>query len=302
MEQAQASSHPSHGQAPSSDVPLGMSIARHFDEFRRLKRPFDVAFAAAVPASSTAINALASVSGFRIGHHCCKICKTLLPVTSFYPSHLKRSVFYCKTCCNAKKQASMRTARERLTKCNAVAPISLAMASDEHGTLNLAPCALPRPGAADKHDDVAEKDKPVAVPADAALKMLNRLRRMCARPSQCGLRLILPNPVSLNFDVKVARQLLLWWESTSALGGPAAAASAIEDDHEMRFVPWLSQLDQLQSLTALQPWEVIPVTQMQARRLTSTPPHLWMQMLDPAAAAHIMTRCTELKRVILGDA
>jgi hypothetical protein len=102
---------------------------------------------------------------------------------------------------------------------------------------------------------------------------------------------VLLNPISLNFDVKVARQLLLWWNSTSALG------PTTEGDHELRFIPWLHQQQDDPSL--LQPWEVIPVTRMQARRLTSTPTHLWMEMLQPSAVAHVIARSAELKRVIL---
>jgi hypothetical protein len=291
MEQAQVSNDSSHAYSgpPSSDV--GMSIAHHFDEFRRQKRPFDVAFAAAVPASPALHAASARVSGFRIGHHCCRICKTLLPATSFYPSNLKRSTFYCKSCCNAKKQANTQCHRARLIK-GTIPPV-IDHANCEQGPADPGAVASLQAAAATHRGHGT--DNQLAGPAHAALKMLNRLRRMCARPSECGLRLVLPNPVSLNFDAKVARQLLLWWNSTSALG------PAPEGNHEMCFVPWLPQLDQ-RSLTALQPWEVIPVTRVQARRLTSTPPDLWMQLLDPAAAAHVVTKSAELKRIILGEA
>jgi len=120
---------------------------------------------------------------------------------------------------------------------------------------------------------------------------------MCARPSECGFRFVLPNPVSLNFDVKVARQLLLWWNSTSALG-PTTGDDARDHVHELRFIPWLPQQGE-DPMEALQPWEVIPVTRMQARRLTSTPTHLWMELLEPSAVAHVIARSAELKRVIL---
>jgi len=102
----------------------------------------------------------------------------------------------------------------------------------------------------------------------------------------------------LDFDVKVARQLLLWWNSASALTVPSTPATEVGHAYELRFVPWLCQPRDNPS-QPLQPWEVIPVTREQARRLTSTPSHLWMELLEPAAVAHIVAKSSELQRVIL---
>ena len=253
---------------------VGSNIAHHFDEFRRQKRSL---FASPVLNRDPGNASL--VPGFRDTHHCCRLCLTLLPATSFYPSNLKRSTFYCKTCCVAKSQASTHKAKDSaaasVTGQNVQATDAAAFVSIE------SPLSLT---AVDRRHGPASQ-------SDPALKMLNRLRRMCARPSECGFRFVLSNPISLNFDVKVARQLLLWWNSTSALG------PTTEGDHELRFIPWHKE----DPSSPLQPWEVIPVTRMQARRLTSTPTHLWVELLQPSAVAHVITRSAELKRVILGD-
>jgi hypothetical protein len=293
----------------TSSSTVGRNIAHHFDEFRRYKRSSMASAARRATATAPDTSSLSftdnapasvSVSGFRPTLHCCRTCHTLLPVTCFYPSNLKRFTFYCKTCCVAKKHASTHKARRNKSDASTAALASTS--PDEHATAAGAPVSLPgaaaiaigaRHGA--EHD--AGHDLVAGPATDAALKMMNRLRRMCARPSECGFQLVLPSPVSLDFDVKVARQLLLWWNATSALGSSTA------EDHELRFVPWLPPGQQRDDPTKpLQPWEVIPVTRVQARRLTSTPPDLWMQLLDPAAAAHVVTKSAERKRIILGEA
>ena len=296
--------------ANSSTVTVGQHIAHHFDEFRRYKqssmanaahryRVMATGSASVLDTTSSSVTditpAPVPVSGFRATLHCCRTCKILLPATSFYPSNLKRFTFYCKTCCVAKKHASTRKTR-LITGVAAASTSTLPDTRAPDVSLPDTTAGAHRYHGAEHDSDPAALAGPtIAADTCTALKMLNRLRRMCARPSECGFRLVLPSPVSLDFDVKVARQLLLWWNATSALG------FTTEEDHELRFVPWLLQ-HRSDSTQPLQPWEVIPVTRMQARRLTSTPPHLWMQLLDPAASAHIMTKSAELKRIISGHA
>jgi len=108
--------------------------------------------------------------------------------------------------------------------------------------------------------------------------------------------MMLPSPVSLDFDVKVARQLLLWWDTTSAL----SPTTDRQDDQELRFLPWLFEPRE-DPKKPLQPWEVIPVTRVQSRRLTSTPTHLWAELLEPSAVAHVVAKIAELRRVIVAS-
>jgi len=315
---------------------VGKSIAHHFvDEFRRYKwARISTASAAShthraattLPPQPTTASIAdvdvktpcpppATVSGFRATLHCCRICKTLLRATSFYPSNLRRSTFYCKTCCNSKKQAGKRRARLNSNESagstatatvSAVAPAS--SLSPVSGTAAEAITPLPSLAGTAAMDDrtrgatrAAERHNlpPAAAgsapgPSDHALNMMNRLRRMCARPSECGFRMVLPSPVSLDFDVKVARQLLLWWNTTSAL----SPTTDRQDDQELRFLPWLFEPRE-DPTQPLQPWEVIPVTRVQSRRLTSTPTHLWAELLEPSAVAHVVAKIAELRRVIV---
>ena len=266
--------NPGNNSTVSSNA-VGLSIAHHFGEFRRQRRSPMIAVNSAPGAGVFA------VSGFRDSHHCCRLCKTLLPATSFYPSSLKRSTFYCKTCCVTKSHANIQKAKESSYRTGAPVP-----AKNPRNKRNAA--------AVSSTVILSTVDEGLAPGRSnqLALRMLNRLRRMCSRPSECGFRLVLSNAIALNFDVKVARELLLWWNSTSALG------PTTEGDQELRFIPWLHRSTEDQS-SPLQPWEVIPVTPMQARRLTSTPTHLWLELLEPSAVTHVTARIGELRRVML---
>ena len=170
-------------------------------------------------------------------------------------SNLKRSAFYCKACSVAKES------RSHDSQARALDPRSR-RATGEFSHSSRSPCRS-SPGPAQRGAQDAEST-----------------RRMCARPSGCGFRSILSDAVSLNFDVKVAKDLLLWWNSTSAFATATEPAAATEDtttDHELRFIPWRKE----DTSSPLQPWEVIPVTRLQARRLTSTPAHLWQNSCSP---------------------
>lgn len=99
---------------------VGLIIAHHFDDFRRQKRSH-IASHNVTAAEGGSLSAspepeivhASAVPGFRDTHHCCRLCRTLLPATSFYPSNLKRSTFYCKTCCVAKSQASTHKSQSK---------------------------------------------------------------------------------------------------------------------------------------------------------------------------------------------
>ena len=267
---------------------VGLIVAHHFEQYQRQKQSH-LRTAAQTPHAvtrsphdhNTNLDPAPAVSGFRGSHHFCRLCSQMLPVASFYPSNLKRGAFYCKACSTAKYRSQTASKRAKLQL-----PSS---EINNDPTLQL----KKRPSAADP--DRSSK-------SDTALKMLNRLRRMCARPSACGFRTILPAAVSLNFDVKVAQDLLLWWRYTSALTSDTADHDVGQvlkpSDEELRFIPWLPQ-QRPDPSSPLQPWEVIPVTRLQASRLTSTPSHLWAELLEPAAVARVVAKTAELQSVIL---
>lgn len=288
------------------------SIADLLQTFRRHKRMRiemhpDVATTQVVPRPESDHEVMSDVNvqvdsngpfpdmpGFLSTHLCCTVCHAIKPVASFYPSNIRRSAFYCKDCSKTKMKMNSK--------------------------LHLNSLAVPL---------VAVKQKQTVWRKDTALKMLDRLRRMCARPATCGLRRVVLQPISLGFDGKIARKLLEWWQQKSALSSPVmnddtsdvatrtivtsstssvVAASELdsaveivdrehpyhhEPDMQLRFIPW-QKIDAL----PLQPWEVIPVTRAQARRLTAIPKHLWKDCLDPTIVDCINNRLEELKRLI----
>jgi len=298
---AQHSEHGSSGN--SSPASEGLRIVDHFHAFQRQKRARIALHAAAEEenvierkdvneakedldsAQGSTDVGISVPAGFRSTHHCCRLCRTLLPAACFYPSSLKRCAFYCKACSVVKNRANTAT-RVHKQKAQQNQRQQQVLSSD-----SVADHAM------GSEDMVRAVSTSISTPQDTAMKMLNRLRRMCARPSACGLRLVLSTPVALNFDVKVARQLLLWWNSCSALGqDPASTNRTATCNDGLRFIPW-NKNDSL----PLQPWEVIPVTRLQARRLTSTPPFLWKDLLEPSALAHAANRNAELRQMLTGE-
>jgi hypothetical protein len=187
----------------------------------------------------------------------CTRCHQMLPVSSFYPSNLRRSVYYCKICCQAQKKTKLNDRTNRFL-------------------------------------DVIQKtdlDPPPRPSTDVAERMLNRLRRMCARPNKGSFKLLLLNPVRLGFGIRMARQLLAFWNNQSAL--PDNTATSTNDKLQrlaLRWIPW-NKTD----TAPLQPWEVIPVTRQQARRLCAIPLHLWPDCLQPAVINEIEERVSRLK-------
>ena len=199
--------------------------------------------------------------GFLSAALCCTVCHEMKPASAFYASNLRRSVFYCKQCSAAKSRAAKRPA---------------------------AAAAAPA------------RSRDTSVAAD---NLLDRLRRMCARPQECGLRQLLQQPISLDFDVRVARMLLPVWNDQSALSlsssqqqqqqqqepSPSSAPS-----QALRLLPWFKQ-----DALPLQPWEVIPLTRAEARRLCAIPLHLWERCLQPECVAAINSKLADLKRMLL---
>ena len=64
---------------------------------------------------------------------------------------------------------------------------------------------------------------------------------------------------------------------------------------DLRLIPWCKT-----NSLPLEPWEVVLVTRMQARRLTSIPPHLWRLCLDPKIAELVDARTQQLQQQLIG--
>ena len=127
-------------------------------------------------------------------------------------------------------------------------------------------------------------------PQRRAALMLKSLRRLCTRPwpavdvsdSVAPLNLSL----AAEFDARVTLQVLDFWHDTSALSlssipeqvGPANTVA-------LQLVPWYKV-----SSLPLQPWEVIPVTRVQARRLADIPYSLWDACLKSELSADVNAR------------
>lgn len=62
----------------------------------------------------------------------------------------------------------------------------------------------------------------------------------------------------------------------------------------LRLLPWFKQ-----DALPLQPWEVIPLTRAEARRLCAIPLHLWERCLQPECVAAINSKLADLKRMLL---
>lgn len=213
-----------------------------FQAFKRAK--FDRSLPPS-PASASMSPPSASASGFLKDQLCCSVCRAMKPASAFYPSHVSRSVFRCKECMRVK--AAMQPA---------------AAAVDASSVIT--------PGEEKAASAIDVKRTRTRKPMDAASHMLDRLRRLCSRPDNGGL---LPERLIVGFDAKIARKLLVLWHHRSALNILEDVQGANE---KLRFLPWYKQ-DQ----SPLMPWEVVPLTQSQARRLASIPIALWEQCLDP---------------------
>jgi hypothetical protein len=204
--------------------------------------------------------------GFLSAACCCTVCHEIKPASAFYASNLRRSVFYCKQCSAAKSKAAKRPA--------------------------VAAAAAPA------------RSRKTSTAAD---NLLDRLRRMCARPQECGLRQLLQQPISLDFDVRVARMLLPVWNDRSALSLTSVQQQQQHQQQQLegqpplpslalRLVPWYKQ-----DMLPLRPWEVIPLTRAEARRLCAIPLHLWERCLQPECVAAINSKLAALKRMLLDE-
>ena len=224
----------------------------------------------------------ASQSAFANNTFCCTICDRLLPPSSFYPSNLQRSAFYCKACCRRQVQA---LAQQRKLQ-------ALATQADNTSDRELVPsssiCAkattpIPPKGQTQPGGD--------AFVAKKTAHMVNRLRRMCARPDKTGFRKLLPHPAGLGFGVRVARKLLAFWQHQSALSGDGPT-----DYSQLCLLPWNAHmLKQDQDLT---PWDIIPVTRQECRRLCSIPRQLWQDCFQPGVYACVEAKLANLQRAL----
>ena len=203
--------------------------------------------------------------GFLSAAFCCTVCHEIKPASAFYASNLRRSVFYCKQCSAAKSKAAKR------------------------------PAVAAAPARSRKTSTAADN-------------LLDRLRRMCARPQECSLRQLLQQPISLDFDVRVARMLLPVWNDRSALSPTSVQQQQQHQQQQLegqppspsspslRLVPWYKQ-----DTLPLRPWEVIPLTRAEARRLCAIPLHLWERCLQPECVAAINSKLATLKRMLLDE-
>lgn len=213
----------------------------------------------------------------------CRTCRQVKALSEFYPSHIKRTVYRCKQCCRSKSRSHTEVAM-----------------SEPPATSNL--------NSESADNSVPRQPKPM----DAAVYMLDRLRRMCARPEASCLRYMLSQHKSIAFDSRVARQVLQFWQWKSALHIDDAASNTVShcaansestrpggDQREvLRFLPW-GPCTTLGSGDGLQPWEVIPLTNVQARWLAGIPPHLWSECMEPGSMEGITRKLRELRQLVL---
>lgn len=250
--ESQPDEHPSTVTAPSRVDDNDLILAMPKEIERELREAFrQRQLTARMPLES------GSDSGptFTNNTFCCTVCNCVLPASSFYPSNLRRSAFYCKTCCRQQAQA-----HRDLKKRRAPAPL-----------------------------DDSDSTRHTRSESKRTEHMLNRLRRMCAKPEKGGFRKLLTQPVSLGFGARMSRRLLAFWCHRSALSAAAAPPEAL------RWLPWTS------SSSVLQPWEIVPVTRQESRRLCAIPRHLWKDCLQPDVNAGVEAKLIALQRVLISD-
>jgi hypothetical protein len=214
-------------------------------------------------------------SGFSQQTCFCTKCRTLKSIGEFYASCLRRGAFYCKPCVRIQRAASVAKATVALTTRKTASATLLEM-----------------------HRSCPPQHE------DAVVLMLNRLRRTYR---QMG-------GTELGFIAGLTRRILAFWNHTSALGGPEETQEsggnlkqATEEEKEQRdgskqptpareLMVWLHKHHVHEPL---QPWEVLPVTHTQWKRLRSMPREVWPQFLKLALVAHADARLAELKRRML---
>lgn len=217
---------------------------------------------------------------FTSNTHCCTLCNLVLPSSSFYPSNLQRSAFYCKGCC--RKQAKTQ-AQKRRAPALACAVASGSPTADPSSNLDDTPPFSTASSLSIQNRHCASESK-------RSENMLNRLRRMCARPQNGGFRKLLGQPIGLGFGVRMTRKLLAYWRHRSAL---SAHSNPEFDVLTLCWLPWKSP-----GSSTLQPWEIIPVTRRESRRLCAIPRHLWQGCLLPDVFSGVEGKLADLQRVL----
>lgn len=192
----------------------------------------------------------------------CTRCKQMVPTSMFYPSSLRRGVYYCKTCCRSKRTTAGAS--------------ELLQSSDS--AINL--------------------KRVHARQSDAATIMLNRLRRMCSKPQNCGFKHILPYSIAIGFGVRQSRTMLAAWKNQSAVPSETLALmssrSSCAGSDRLRWIPWKKTNNQ-----PLQPWEVVPLTRTQAFQLSKIPPHLWSECLPAILIHEIEAKLATIQEIIV---
>jgi len=226
----------------------------------------------------------ASQPAFANDTFCCTICDQMLPPSSFYPSNLQRSAFYCKACC--RKQV-LALARQRKLQTLATQPESDNTVTSHCGPA-LSSSTVASPIRPRRQTQLPGSD---AFVAKKTANMVNRLRRMCARPDKAGFRKLLAHPVGLGFGVRVARKLLAFWQHQSALSGDGPT-----DYSQLCLLPWTTHV--LKQDRDLTPWDIIPVTRQECRRLCSIPRQLWQDCFQPGVYVGVETKLANLHRTL----
>ena len=207
--------------------------------------------------------------------HYCAVCKEILPASSFYPSYMQRHLACCKECARA-KQIEHKRRQAEIVKIHPTRP-------------------------------------------DHTRSMLEQLRRRCSQSSHLeGSH----KPLIVGFDVKVARPLLAFWKWQSALRIETSrcrrrTAAALESEscdridnslstsapqpltgssEPLRWIVWAKN-----DLLPIEPWEVIPVTHMQALQFRNVPIAMRLRLLPNEMVQQIALRLEQLQVICTSE-
>lgn len=234
--------------------------------------------------SAAEVSQAATAAGFNPRICFCTLCQALKPSDDFFPSYLRRNVNYCKSCCLAKAKAyknrPKKRANSRTTPVNRTPQRQAELALKALHRL----CAHPwLPAVTEPHNQapmaaaVITNDTGVATqPAPAAAA-----HAATAHRGVHGLTL------SVGFGTGAARKILEFWRGASAL---SSLDARLEDSATLQLIPWF-KLD----ASPLQPWEIVPMTRMQARRLADVPYRMWAACLQDDLCVRIEERLQQFK-------
>lgn len=284
------------GPASGDAAPL---VARNGGS-KRQREPESAADATEQPASKHARNATSlhhgevRQAGFDPHNSFCTVCKTVKPSVDFFSSYLHRNLFYCKSCCAIKAKAQNKHAKNRPSAAAARSGDPRHQAALMLQALRRL-CSHPWPSV-DHH----ESDGPSRANLDTQ-PLVDDVQRedsdfdidVVASESTQHPKLQL----SEIFDARTVRDILHYWRNTSALGND----SNISTDNSGKspplvLVPWF-KLD----AKPLKPWELIPVSRSQARRLADIPYRMWKLCLQRELFAETTARLEQLRSLYQSD-